>query len=80
MVSRTGYCFPPPVALHASIELSRSTWLVTSLLPGTNKMSKHTMAGATVPRYWASVEDTYKSDERPIYARPDLRNLIILSG
>ena len=34
-----------PVAVHASIELSRSTWLVTSLLPGTNKMSKHTMAG-----------------------------------
>jgi transposase len=34
-----------PVALHASVELSRSTWLVTSLLPGSNKMSKHTMAG-----------------------------------
>lgn len=34
-----------PVVLYASLELSRSTWLVTSLLPGTNKLSKHTMAG-----------------------------------
>ena len=34
-----------PAVLYASLELSRSTWLVTSLLPGTNKLSKHTMAG-----------------------------------
>ena len=34
-----------PVTLYASLELSRSTWLVTSLLPGGNKMSKHTIAG-----------------------------------
>jgi transposase len=34
-----------PVVLYASLELSRSTWLVTSLLPGSSKMSKHTTAG-----------------------------------
>jgi transposase len=31
-------------ALYASLELSRSTWLVTSLSPGSGKMSKHTTA------------------------------------
>ncbi len=34
-----------PVVLSASLELSRSTWLLTSLPPGSTKMSKHTMAG-----------------------------------
>ena len=31
--------------LFVSLELSRSTWLVTSLSPGSDKMSKHTVAG-----------------------------------
>jgi transposase len=31
--------------LYASLELSRATWLVTSLSPGSEKMSKHSMAG-----------------------------------
>ncbi len=31
--------------LFVSPELSRSTWLVTSLAPGSDKMSKHTVAG-----------------------------------
>src|SRR5947209_19912294 len=30
--------------LYASLELSRSTWLVTSLAPGDRKMSKHAVA------------------------------------
>src|SRR6478672_3722345 len=30
--------------LYASLELSRSTWLVTSLAPGDRKMSKHSVA------------------------------------
>ena len=34
-----------PVVLSASLELSRSTWLLTSLPPGSTKMSKHTTAG-----------------------------------
>jgi transposase len=31
-------------ALYVSLELSRSTWLVTSLAPNSDKMSKHTIA------------------------------------
>src|ERR671933_499533 len=31
-------------ALYASLELSRSTWLVTSLAPGDRKMSRHPVA------------------------------------
>src|SRR3712207_6558728 len=32
-------------SVFVSLELSRSTWLVTSLAPGSDKMSKHTVAG-----------------------------------
>ena len=35
--------------LYASLELSRSTWLVTSLSPGGEKMSKHTTPGGDGP-------------------------------
>jgi transposase len=35
----------PEPTLYASLELSRSTWLVTSLSPGGEKMSKHTSPG-----------------------------------
>jgi transposase len=31
-------------ALYVSLELSRSIWLVTSLSPNSDKMSKHTIA------------------------------------
>src|ERR1700730_10184395 len=31
--------------LFVSLELSRSTWVATSLAPGSKKMSKHTLAG-----------------------------------
>ena len=31
--------------LFVSLELSRSTWVATSLAPGSTKMSKHTLAG-----------------------------------
>jgi hypothetical protein len=33
--------------LYVSLELSRSTWLVTSLSPNSDKMSKHTIAAGT---------------------------------
>ena len=36
---------PPEPTLYASLELSRSTWLVTSLSPGSEKMSKRTLPG-----------------------------------
>jgi transposase len=35
----------PDPKLFVSLELSCSTWLVTSLAPGSDKMSKHTVAG-----------------------------------
>jgi transposase len=35
----------PGTTLFVSLELSRSTWLMTSLTPGSDKMSKHTVAG-----------------------------------
>src|SRR5690242_3853766 len=34
----------PRATLYASLELSRSAWLVTSLAPGGGKMSKHSVA------------------------------------
>src|SRR3954465_10859886 len=34
----------PQATLYASLELSRSAWLVTSLAPGGGKMSKHSVA------------------------------------
>lgn len=38
-----------PMRLYASLELSRSTWLVTSLSSGSSKMSRHTTAGGDGP-------------------------------
>jgi transposase len=34
--------------LYVSLELSRSTWLVTSLSPNSDKMSKHTIAAVQI--------------------------------
>ena len=37
-------------AIFVSLELSRSTWLITSLSPGgRDKMSKHSVRGGDVP-------------------------------
>lgn len=36
---------PAPASMFASLELSRSRWLVTVLLPGSGKMSKYTVQG-----------------------------------
>jgi transposase len=35
----------PDLMLHVSLELSRKTWLVTSLSPGSDRLSKHSIAG-----------------------------------
>jgi transposase len=35
----------PDLTLYASLELSRSTWLVTCLLPERNRMSKYSTPG-----------------------------------
>jgi transposase len=39
--------------LYVSLELSRSSWLVTSLSPNSDKMSKHTIAAGDVPKLLA---------------------------
>ena len=35
-------------AIFGSLELSKSTWLVTSLSPGSEKMSRHTVPGGDI--------------------------------
>jgi transposase len=41
------------LTLYVSLELSRSTWLVTSLSPSSDKMSKHTIAGGNATKLLA---------------------------
>lgn len=36
-------------AIFVSLELSKSTWLVTSLSPGSEKMSRHSISGGDMP-------------------------------
>ncbi|MBB3454382.1 hypothetical protein FHT86_002681 [Rhizobium sp. BK313] len=36
-------------AIFVSLELSKSTWLVTALSPGSEKMSRHTVTGGDMP-------------------------------
>lgn len=35
-------------AIFVSLELSKSTWLVTALSPGSEKMSRHTVTGGDI--------------------------------
>jgi transposase len=39
--------------LYVSLELSRSSWLVTSLSPNSDKMSKHSIAAGDAPKLLA---------------------------
>ena len=39
--------------LYVSLELSRSSWLVTSLSPNSDKMSKHSIAAGDAPKLFA---------------------------
>ncbi|AYM19627.1 hypothetical protein At15955_46420 (plasmid) [Agrobacterium tumefaciens] len=36
-------------AIFVSLELSKSTWLVTTLSPGSEKMSRHSVTGGILP-------------------------------
>ena len=38
--------------LFVSLELSRSTWVATSLAPGSRKMSKHMLVGGEFYGIW----------------------------
>src|SRR3977135_1356879 len=40
-------------ALYVSLELSRSTWLVTSLSPNSHKMSEHTISAGDASKLLA---------------------------
>ncbi len=40
-------------AIFVSLELSKSTWLVTSLSPGSEKLSRHTVVGGDVAGLFA---------------------------
>jgi len=40
-------------AIFVSLELSKSTWLVTALLPGSEKMSRHTVSGGDIDGLFA---------------------------
>ena len=42
---KLSHCRPDDATLYASLELSRATWLVTALSPGSEKMSKHSTLG-----------------------------------
>jgi transposase len=59
-----------PAVLYTSLELSRSTWLLTSLLPGSNKMSKHVTSGGDGTALLALLahrrSKAERSTERPV--------------
>lgn len=48
-VQRQAAIHPHYAKLAVSLELSRSTWLVTSLTPGSEKLSKHSVPGGNGP-------------------------------
>jgi transposase len=43
-------------AIFVSLELSKSTWLVTSLSPGSEKMSRHSVPGGDMPALLACLD------------------------
>jgi transposase len=48
-VQRQATIHPHHARLAVSLELSRSTWIVTSLTPGTEKLSRHSVPGGNGP-------------------------------
>ena len=42
---KLSHCRRDDTTLYASLELSQATWLVTSLSPGSEKMSKYSTPG-----------------------------------
>ena len=52
-------------AIFVSVELSRSTWLITSLSPGIGeKMSKHSVAAAMSPACWSALYNSRRYDRQ----------------
>lgn len=50
-------------AIFVSLELSKSTWLVTSLSPGSEKMSRHTVVGGDIAGLFACFTELRKKAE-----------------
>jgi transposase len=44
-------------AIFVSLELSKSTWLVTSLTPGSDKMSRHSIVGGDIAGLFTVIAD-----------------------
>ena len=55
-----------PGAIFISMELSKSTWLITALAPGSEKMSRHSVAGGDIAGLFACFSELA---ERRSYAR-----------
>jgi transposase len=47
-------------AIFVSLELSKSTWLVTSLAPGSERISRHTVTGGDTSGLFACFADLRK--------------------
>ena len=45
VTQKLSHCRRDDATLYASLELSQATWLVTSLSPGSEKMSKYSTVG-----------------------------------
>jgi transposase len=58
--------------LYVSLELSRSSWLVTSLSPNSDKMSKHPIAAGDAPKQQIADVETERdvSIEADVDGRP----------
>lgn len=51
-------------AIFVSLELSKSTWLVTSLAPGSEKMSRHTVVGGDIAGLFACLAELRKKAQQ----------------
>ena len=64
-------------AIFVSLELSKSTWLVTSLSPSTKKMSRHCVPGGDMPALLACLDalrdkaEAREGQRYPVIAIPD---------
>src|SRR5262249_39186223 len=57
-------------AIFVSLELGKSTWLVTSLSPGSEKISRHTVPGGDIPALlacFAGLRDKARAREGKLF-------------
>jgi len=51
-------------AIFVSLELSKSTWLVTALSPGSEKMSRHTVTGGDIASLFSCFDALRRKAQR----------------